>query len=447
MKVIKPNTISAIDGSFTRASIANYWTVAKVMTSAAINEPRFNYDPDTSEFDGIVLEQSATNLLLNSTTLSTQSVTVSNTTVYTLSFYGTGTITLSDAFVSIQVGTGLFKHTVLTFTTITTSLTLTVTGTVSYAQLELGSKATSWITTTGTSATRSADVVTGSGLIYTTLTDTNSVYSSGTTYNSGDKVEYNNKIWESLQATNTNHQPDLSPTWWYDMGADNLHAAFDTAVSTVSTATTEMILVIKPGVIDSVSLINMDAATAKIAITDPVEGTVYRQVAGLSGSQVYDWYQYFFYDPLLKRTQVIFPGIPKYSNALTTIKLEGGIGDVIKLAQIILGQQFVLGGTQLGATTGIIEYSTKETDEFGNTKFVERAFSKRMSAQVFINNIDINRTQNLLYSIRATPCVWIGSDDPTYEEPLVVFGFFREFSMDISYPSFSMCSLEIEGLT
>ena len=120
MKVIKPNTISAIDGSFTRASIANYWTVAKVMASAAINEPRFNYDPDTSEFDGIVLEQSATNLLLNSTTLSTQSVTVSNTTVYTLSFYGTGTITLSDAFVSIQVGTGLFKHTVLTFTTTTT---------------------------------------------------------------------------------------------------------------------------------------------------------------------------------------------------------------------------------------------------------------------------------------------------------------------------------------
>ena len=191
----------------------------------------------------------------------------------------------------------------------------------------------------------------------------------------------------------------------------------------------------------------MDAATAKIAVTDPVEGTVYRQVAGLSGSQVYDWYQYFFYDPLLKRTQVIFSGIPQYSNALTTIKLEGGIGDVVKLAQIILGQQFVLGGTQFGATTGIIDYSTKETDEFGNTKFVERAFSKRMSAQVFINNIDINRTQNLLYSIRATPCVWIGSDDPTYEEPLVVFGFFREFSMDISYPSFSMCSLEIEGLT
>lgn len=106
---------------------------------------------------GALIEPAATNILLNSATLSTQSVTVT-ATAYTLSFYGTGTVTLSGASTSGPlVGAGANNRVTLTFTPSAGSLTLTVSGTVSNAQLETGSVATSPIITTGTAVTRAGD--------------------------------------------------------------------------------------------------------------------------------------------------------------------------------------------------------------------------------------------------------------------------------------------------
>lgn len=420
------------------------------MQTAAINQPRFNYNPDTGVFEGILIEPQRTNILLNSSTLATQTVAVTNDTVYTLSFYGTGTIVLTGAYSATLVGIEVYpgKRQTLTFTTTGTSLTLTVTDTVRYAQLEAGSKATSYITTTSTAATRSAEVVNGTGLVYSDVTDPTPVYSSATSYVQFDKVRYLGKIWESITASsNVNHQPDISPTWWLELGPDNIHAAIDTQISTVSTATTSMTFVVKPGVIDSIALINMEATIAEIAVADPTNGVVYTNIAGLSGSAVYDWYQYFFYDPLLKRTQVVFYSIPPYIDSLVTVRLSGSVGDIISVAQALFGNNYTVGKTQYGANVGIIDYSTKETDAFGTTTFIERAFSKRLNAQVILNNAELNRVQSFLYSIRAKPSVWIASDDPSYEESLVIYGFYRDFSTEIAYPTFSLCSLEIEGLT
>lgn len=148
--------------TFTRASSATYVNSAGLIATALTNNPRFDYDPVTLAALGLLIEEQRTNLLLNSpvdgTGLLTQSVTVA-ATPYTLSFYGTGTITLSGTSTSGPlVGTGVYPNRVtLTFTPTAGSLTLTVSGSVRWAQLEAGSFATSHIPTAGSQATRVAD--------------------------------------------------------------------------------------------------------------------------------------------------------------------------------------------------------------------------------------------------------------------------------------------------
>ena len=75
------------------------------------------------------------NLLLNSATLSTQSVTVAPIN-YILSFKGTGTITKSGTATGALAGTGASDRVFEKFTPTAGSLTLTVSGSVTEAQLE-----------------------------------------------------------------------------------------------------------------------------------------------------------------------------------------------------------------------------------------------------------------------------------------------------------------------
>ena len=288
-----------------------------------------------------------------------------------------------------------------------------------------------------------------SQLISTTAVNAEADWSSATTYSIGQIVSYLGKRWESLQNTNSNKTPTTNPTWWLDLGADNKHAMFDSVVATSTTATTELEVVIAPGVVfDTIALINIDCAVVSISITDGVGGpVVYENTVGLSSASITDWYGYFFFDPLLKRTQAIFINIPPYANAYVTITLTNSIGGPVSVSTLVCGSIFDIGKTEYGANAGIVDYSIKETDEFGNTTFVKRAFSKRLNAQVFVENSQLNRVQNLLYSLRATPAVWIASDNPTFEEALIVYGWYREFSTEISYPTFSMLSIELESLT
>src|SRR6188768_4016158 len=150
--------------TFTRASTGTYFDAAGVMQTAAVNAPRWDYDPATLQLRGLLLEDQRTNLLLNSATLSTQSVTVT-AVAHTLSFYGTGTITKSGTATGALVGTGVGQRVSQTFTPTAGSLTLTVTGTVTNAQIEASTFPTSYIPTTSAAVTRSADVcrMTGAG--------------------------------------------------------------------------------------------------------------------------------------------------------------------------------------------------------------------------------------------------------------------------------------------
>jgi len=143
----------------TRSTTGTYFDASGVMREAAINEMRFDHDPVTGESLGLLLEGARTNLVLNSATGSAQSITVT-AVAHTLSFYGTGTVTLSGVYSGSLVGSGAYpERSTLTFTPTAGSLTISVTGTIQFIQIEAGSFPSSYIPTTSGAVTRAADVV------------------------------------------------------------------------------------------------------------------------------------------------------------------------------------------------------------------------------------------------------------------------------------------------
>jgi len=163
--VSEPILSSAV--TFSRASVGTTVGQDGLIQTVAVDAPRFDFDAVSRAPRGLLMEEARTNLLVNSpisgVALPTQSVSVT-AVPHTISFYGTGTVTLSGAAVASVVGSGAYPNRqVLTFTPILGVLVCTVVGLVQFAQLEAGSFATSFIPTAGTAVTRSADVATMAG--------------------------------------------------------------------------------------------------------------------------------------------------------------------------------------------------------------------------------------------------------------------------------------------
>lgn len=284
-----------------------------------------------------------------------------------------------------------------------------------------------------------------SQLISSNTVETYPAYSSGTTYAKDAFVDYGIHIYQSLVNSNLNNQPDISPTFWILVGPDNKHSMFDLQVSTKTTSTSTLNVTVAPGVnINSAAFLELTGTQLVVTMTDGAAGpTVYSRTINLDDTIILDWYAYFF-EPYNPRTEVVLTDLPPYTNGRLSMALTGP--STVGIGVFTYGTVYDLGLTQYGASAGIRDYSIKETDQYGNTTFVERAYSKRMEANIFVPNSSIAFNQKLLTSVRATPCIWIGSEDNTYS-PLVVFGFYRSFNVEINYPSYSMCSLEVEGLT
>lgn len=277
------------------------------------------------------------------------------------------------------------------------------------------------------------------------LSDLFAAWSSATTYATGNRVTYNARTYESLINSNLNIVPGSDPTKWLDIGPSNKTAAFDVSNSTLSERNSPIEITITPSMlVNSIALINItNGGTATVEVRDSLSAVVYTKTIVLDGSLVGDWYDYFF-APFDALQDAIFTDLPPYVNCTIKVTIVGS--NPVKIGTIIVGNVNEIGSTQYGVSFGIRDYSLKQEDDFGNTIFVVRNFARRVEPTVFIENGQLRKIDKLLTDIRAKPTVFIPTEIDGYE-PLITFGYLKDWNIEIPYPNHSLLRLEIQGLT
>ena len=303
-------------------------------------------------------------------------------------------------------------------------------------------------------------------------------YAAGTDYAlnavAGVTMGTEQTVYQSLQAANTGHAPASAPTWWKRLGmvyapysagvtyalgavvsniasgvhdlyesqaAGNLGNAlsndtkwlrrsatnrwnlFDKSLNSQTIAPGSISVQITPGLVNTVTLLNVEGARA--TISQSVSG--YTATKSLVRHDVLSWYDFFYEEPI-RSGDVVFDDIPPYAAATLTITVDNAGLDAA-IGGCFVGKSRTIGLTQWGLTGGTLSYSTPTTDRFGNTTVVKRANAKRLNFEVRIPQGFEDEAFRLLTMYTDVEMVFIGCSDRAMT---ITYGYLDQWEVPVS---------------
>lgn len=316
-------------------------------------------------------------------------------------------------------------------------------------------------------------------------------YNAGTTYGAGDirgvTTGTSQIVYKSLQASNTGHTPASSPTWWQVLGtvyaqysggtsyaigdvvsnvASNVHelyeslvaansgnaltdeskwlslgktnrfTMFDKVVNTQTTQPEAITVVLATGLINTLTMLNIDAVTVDIA--QSISG--YTKTVNLQTHNVLNWYDYW-YEPLVRATDLVVDGIPPYATSQLTITANNP-GGTAAIGTCFVGKSRTIGKTKWDLTGGNISYSSSNTDTFGNISMVRRPGARLLNFEVQIPPGFESEAHRLLTLYTDVEIVIIATSDYSMG---ALFGYLTRWDVPISR-SGKTAQIEAKGL-
>lgn len=280
-------------------------------------------------------------------------------------------------------------------------------------------------------------------LISSTATETYAAYNAATTYALGNKVTSGSVVYECIQAPNLNH-PVTDALWWKGYGPTNRWAMFDSEISTQTVQDGVLTVVLKPGYVNSLAVFGLEGTTLVVTVRNGLAGpVVYSKTISLDGTIITSLYEYF-YEPAVQRSEVVLMDLPTYSDAHITITITG---PQAACALCSVGPFYYLGDVERGATFGLLSFSTKTTSASGVTALKKGKNSSRIGSRFVLDTAHINKVNHILKNLDGIACAWVGVENDTGRyTPFIIWGFIRDFSVEVAYPTISYCSIDLEAL-
>jgi hypothetical protein len=283
------------------------------------------------------------------------------------------------------------------------------------------------------------------------------------------------RVWESLLERNVGHDPATTTGAWLDVGPTNRWAMFDQALGSVTTDEAPIVVTLRPGPAASgLAILDCNAATVRVQAPGydrtvaPLGGSgaaLFLDLSLAAGASItvtltpfgkaathvvwddgFAWDDSVSWQDTVAGTATAEP--PSWADAEGVSDLtnwqdsRGGDGTVF-VGTLLLGILRPLGITEGSATSGIADYSRRETDEFGETMIVPRAWAKRMAGKALIRTDAVDQVVGRIAAVRAVPSLWLGDAGV---DSLIVYGFFKDFSVEVG-ETLSKLTLSIEGFS
>ncbi|MDY1006964.1 hypothetical protein [Sphingomonas sp. CFBP9019] len=283
------------------------------------------------------------------------------------------------------------------------------------------------------------------------------------------------RVWESLLERNVGHDPATTTGAWLDVGPTNRWAMFDQALGSVTTDEAPIVVTLRPGPAASgLAILDCNAATVRVqapgydrtvAPTGGSGAALFLDLSLAAGASItvtltpfgkaatrvvwddgFAWDDSVTWQDTVAGTATAEP--PSWADAEAVSDTtewqdsRGGDGTVF-VGTLLLGILRPLGITEGSATSGITDYSRRETDEFGETMIVPRAWAKRMAGKALIRTDAVDQVVGRIAAVRAVPSLWLGDAGV---DSLIVYGFFKDFSVEVG-ETLSKLTLSIEGFS
>ena len=283
-------------------------------------------------------------------------------------------------------------------------------------------------------------------LLSTTITDENYLlYDETATYNSGDFViEPNTKrVYRSVASNNT--APLTDELSWIDWGATNSFRMFDEVANTQTKFTTTATIEITSNYHDTLSFINLkNINDIRVIQTDLSTNTVvYDKTFSLRDYGVSSLYEYWYSDIKLQ-TNLYIDDLLFLSNGKLTITFNSG-GDGF-IGGVVVGKKEDLGLTLYGTSVALKDYSTYKVDEFGNTTFIKKPYSRIINAKTRVEANMADYIFDKVASIRGEINLFVGDDRDKGFKSLITLGYIQDFNIPFSNPVSNEVPIKIVGV-
>lgn len=261
-------------------------------------------------------------------------------------------------------------------------------------------------------------------------------------------------IFESLASSNIGNDPvttnnDVLSTgakWFYNGEMTNRYRMFNYKTGTPSVTNSPCTVVLRPKQrIDAIAL-NIKAALVDITVKDGAnDQVVYTLDGNMLDRPATTPYEWCFSPFVYSRIAVTF-NVPPIADPVIHITITDPSG-IVEVQKIAFGMSVHLGVIRWSPTISADNYSKIEWDDFGRSKLTPIARIPVENLTLTCEPNRINAVKQFSDSADAKSVLWSGLDDidHPYREPLVLFGVYKNFDINIENISYAQISLSLKG--